>query len=115
RARCERRFWRWRFRGAPCVTVAGVVSHRAAGLMASLLPGLGGCLLYTNEINEAPTAAIEAPTLEPPRGMRTLISARVHDDKDPADRLAVRWVAVDGACPSRGEASPPGGARSSAG
>jgi hypothetical protein len=87
--------------------VAAVSQVRASVVLASLLPGLGGCLLFTDAINEAPTVTIEAPTLEPFRGASLVIAARVHDDADAPERLAVKWVEVAGACPKDEAAEPP--------
>jgi hypothetical protein len=94
---------------APYVTVAAVTQVRAALVLASLLLGLEGCLLFTAPINEAPTLTIDAPMQPPYRGTPLVVSARVHDDTDAPDRLTVQWVEAAQACPRDQAADPPEG------
>jgi hypothetical protein len=100
---------------APCGTVAAVNRFRAAAWMASLLPGLGGCLLYTNEINGEPSVSIEAPGTEFFRGVPIPVTARVRDDSDPAERVTVEWVETEGSCPREAAAAPGTPARGGSG
>lgn len=85
-----------------------MTSLRAAASMASLLPLLGGCLLYSHEINGEPSLTIEAPMLLLPRGKAFTIKARVADEEDPPEALTVTWAEVESDCPREEHAPPPG-------
>jgi hypothetical protein len=90
-----------------CGTVASVISVRAVGALALLSSTIGGCLLYTDEINEAPSLTIQAPTFEPFRGADTTVTAQVSDDRDGLEALQVSWVKSEGPCPADPDAAPP--------
>jgi hypothetical protein len=75
----------------PCGTVAAVTPVRAVVALA-FLSSAGGCLLYTDEINEAPSLTIEAPPLDPFRGTPSTVTALVSDDRDRPEALEVSWV-----------------------
>src|SRR5436190_1463703 len=90
-----------------CGTVAPVTSVRAVVALAWISPLLGGCLLYTDEINEAPSLTIEASTVEPFRGMDTTVTAQVSDDRDRPEVLGITWVKSEAACPADPGAAPP--------
>jgi hypothetical protein len=90
-----------------CGTVAPVTSVRAVLALAFISSLVGGCLLYTDEINEAPSLTIETSTLEPFRGTETTVTAQASDDRDRPEALEITWVKSEGPCPADPGAAPP--------
>jgi hypothetical protein len=89
--------------GRPYGTVALVALARATAAALLLVFPCGGCLLFTDEINEAPQVTAILPEMIPlfrPAipGPVAELTAIVKDDRDPPDTLIREWTLSPGDC-----------------